>query len=175
MEYTAEDLVSHRLQRVGVLVAKPKFDQLGTDLIGLVGVTDNAKFCRIQCKGRSLLNSPTARVEIPRGYASDAFVAFLYVDTGNPTETHLFCFTGDDIRKWKGDAENYCLNISRSTFVTELAAFSFTEQRAALVKKLIIGVGAVGQFNTANYGYVESSLGGISASLSGTFKPKSDT
>lgn len=173
MEYTAEDLISHRLQRAGVLVAKPKFDQQGADLIGLIGVTDNAKFCRIQCKGRSLVNSKTARVEIPCGYASDAFVAFLYVETGNPAETHLFCFTGSDIRSWRSEAGKYCLGINRDTFSTELSAFSFTEQRVAAVKQLIIGVGTVGQFNVGQYGYIESSLEGVSATLLGASKPKS--
>lgn len=40
--YTAEDLIAHKLQRYGLLVAKPKFDQSGTDLIALDEVKDGA-------------------------------------------------------------------------------------------------------------------------------------
>lgn len=76
MEYTAEDLIAHKLQRANILVAKPKFDQDGADLLALLHVKDNAKFCRIQCKGRSL-GKYGASVEIPTKYVSDGFVLFL--------------------------------------------------------------------------------------------------
>lgn len=29
MEYTAEDLIAHKLQRAGILISKPKFDREG--------------------------------------------------------------------------------------------------------------------------------------------------
>ena len=43
-----DDFLAHKLQRSGLLVAKPKFDRDGTDLIALMEVADGAKFCRIQ-------------------------------------------------------------------------------------------------------------------------------
>ena len=82
MEYTAEDLISHKLQRHDILVAKPKFDQEGADLLGLLGVSDGAKFVRIQCKGRSLVNSDHSTVDVPMPYVTDGFVLFLFVETG---------------------------------------------------------------------------------------------
>ena len=41
IEYTAEDLIAHKLQRGGLLVAKPKFDRDGTDLIALMVIEPN--------------------------------------------------------------------------------------------------------------------------------------
>ena len=68
MEYTSEDLISHKLQRSGILISKPKFDREGTDLIALMQVKDGTRFCRIQCKGRSLVNSSSSSIEIPKEY-----------------------------------------------------------------------------------------------------------
>ena len=45
MEYTAEDLIAHKLTRSGFLVAKPRFDQEGADLLAFLKVKDGAKFC----------------------------------------------------------------------------------------------------------------------------------
>jgi hypothetical protein len=93
MEYTAEDLIAHKLQRGGLLVAKPKFDQEGADLLALLDVADGAKFCRIQCKGRSFGGSPHSSVVVPMRYVTDAFVLFLFIETGELKRTHLYCFT----------------------------------------------------------------------------------
>lgn len=82
MEYTAEDLIAHKLQRSGLLVAKPKFDHDGADLLVLLDVKDNAKFCRVQCKGRSLRTRKHTEVLIPRKYATNGFVVFVFVETG---------------------------------------------------------------------------------------------
>jgi len=171
MEYTAEDLIAHRLQRGGILVAKPKFDREGTDLIGLVGVSDGAKFCRIQCKGRSLTSSPNSNIKIRCSYATDGFVAFLFVDTGESTETHLYCFTGQEVRGWKSDGTDYCLTISQSTFARDLEPFALTDERIATVKRLIISVGVIGEFNTTLYGFINSTLEDATASISGTSTP----
>lgn len=68
MEYTAEDLIAHKLQRAGILISKPKFDREGTDLIALMEVKGGAIFCRIQCKGRSLIKSESSSIKIPQKY-----------------------------------------------------------------------------------------------------------
>lgn len=101
LEHIAEDLISHALQRNNILVAKPKFDHNGADLLALLDVSDGAKFCRIQCKGRSLLNSPDSRIEIPSIYATDGLVVILFIEDGNPVEECLYCFFGKEIRQWK--------------------------------------------------------------------------
>ena len=81
LEHIAEDFIAHVLQRNHILVAKPKFDHNGTDLIALLDVADGAKFCRIQCKGRSLINCKRSHIDIPEGYVTDAFVVILFVET----------------------------------------------------------------------------------------------
>lgn len=121
MEYTAEDLIAHKLQRAGLLIAKPKFDREGTDLIALMEVKDGAKFCRIQCKGRSLINSKSSSVKIPKKYTTDSFIVFLYIDDGDVNSTHLFTFFVEDIKTWKLKKEDeYILNFTKANFQTIL-------------------------------------------------------
>lgn len=81
MEHTAEDLIAYRLQRSDIFVAKPKNDLDGTDLMAYLEMKDGIKFCRIQCKGRAVINSK-ASIEISKDYVSPGFVVFLYVDNG---------------------------------------------------------------------------------------------
>ena len=75
LEYTAEDLISHKLMQAGLLVAKPKFDREGTDLLALLQMADGVKFCRIQCKGRSIKDS-NSNIKIPTSYVTNGFVLF---------------------------------------------------------------------------------------------------
>ena len=53
-EYTAEDLITYKLQRFDIYVAKPKFDIDGTDLFAMLRFESDAgvvfKYCRVQCK-----------------------------------------------------------------------------------------------------------------------------
>ena len=50
LENIAEDLISHKLQHHGLLVAKPKSDRLGTDLLVFAEMADGVKFCRVKTK-----------------------------------------------------------------------------------------------------------------------------
>lgn len=120
---TAEDLISYRLQQAGLLVTKPKFDREGTDLIVFMTVSDGAKFCKVQCKGRSLAKSNTSNIQVFKSYVTDAFVLLLYIDDGFDDRVNLFCFFSDDIKeKWKlksfkeSSKDIYRLNISKSVF-----------------------------------------------------------
>jgi hypothetical protein len=54
--YTAEDLISHKLQNAGLLVAKPKFDRDGTDFLALISV-GNGLFANL--KGDEFSNFAT--------------------------------------------------------------------------------------------------------------------
>lgn len=135
LEYTAEDLISHKLQRGGLLVAKPKFDRDGTDLIALMEVADGAKFCRIQCKGRTLAGNKSSNVEIPEEYVKGAFFVFLYVETGN-SEPCIFCFSTKDMKsRWilktnkKTYKKFYYLGFTKSTISNQ-------ENKANLLKFL---------------------------------------
>lgn len=156
MEYTAEDLIAHKLQRSGILVAKPKFDRDGADLLALLGVSDGAKFCRIQCKGRSLVRSSGSSVEIPKKYVTDGFILFLFVETGQADLTHLYCFFGRDIRShWHQHGDSYVLSIFRSTLQSALAQFVFDDSKVHEIKKAIIDVDVQGEFNRVIYGYLD--------------------
>jgi len=178
MEYTAEDLISHKLQRSGILVAKPKFDNEGADLLAFLGVSDGAKFCRIQCKGRSLINSPSSTIDVPKEYVTDAFTLFLFVETGNPNSTHLFCFFGKDIREtWRCSSDNrsFTLSLSQKKLSDDLARYEFGDNRVSELKKVIINVNVEGEFHKVMYGYGEATLPAIRMSGRGTFIPPSHT
>ena len=114
MEYTADGLIAHKLQRAGILVAKPKFNQEGADLLAFLDVSDGAKFCRVRCKGRSLVRSSSSSIEIPTHYVTDGLIMFLFVETGASDNTHLYCFFGPEIRAWGVRNGSYFLSISRS-------------------------------------------------------------
>ena len=148
LEYIAEDLIAHKLQRGGLQVAKPKFDRDGADLIAFMEVADGAKFCRIQCKGRTLISSNNSNVTIPKEYVEGAFFVFLYVDIGD-NEPHLFCFSAKEIiRYWKLTTAKktknkfYYLGISKKSFIDpdnelNFLRFSFTSDRIDQIKEII--------------------------------------
>jgi hypothetical protein len=154
MEYTAEDLIAHKLQRSGILVAKPKFDRDGADLLALLRVSDGAKFCRIQCKGRSLTSSSSSNVEVPKEHVTDGFILFLFVETGQSDRTPLYCFFGREIRSWRERGDSYALSISRSTLDSLLAQFAFDDSKVDEIKKAIAAVDVNGEFNKVIYGYL---------------------
>jgi ribosomal protein S24E len=138
MEYTAEDLIAHKLQRAGILISKPKFDREGTDLIALMEVKGGASFCRIQCKGRSLIKSESSSIKIPQKYVTDSFVTFLYIDDGNEENTHLFTFFVDDIIKWNlNDKNEYVLSFRKSNFEKRFTDNTFSEKSVEKIKKII--------------------------------------
>jgi len=149
MEHIAEDLISHKLQQAGFLVAKPKFDRNGADLLVFMNVNEETKFCRIQCKGRSLLNSNSSNIEVLKSYITESFVLFLYVDDGNDNTTSLFCFFASDIeRNWNfksykdSSKDLYRLSFSKTTFrnsnkLNSLIKYSLTENKIDLIKRLI--------------------------------------
>ena len=71
-EYTAEDLITYKLQRFGVYVAKPKFDIDGTDLFAMLRFESDTgvifKYCHVQCKYRSLVGAGKNAVDILEYY-----------------------------------------------------------------------------------------------------------
>ncbi len=169
MEYTAEDLIAHKLQRAGILVAKPKFDREGADLLAFLAVSDGAKFCRIQCKGRSLMNSKRSQVDISRKYVSDGFVLFLFVETGQREETHLFCFTAEDIRaKWSIHDDHYELAVSEIKMGSELAGFSFNDQKVQQIKGIIERTNVKQEFQQMIHGRLDVALEPVTLVATGT-------
>ena len=148
LEYTAEDLIAHKLQRGGLLVAKPKFDRDGTDLIALMEVADGAKFCRIQCKGRTLIKNKSSNVEIPKGYVKGAFWFFLYIDIGEENP-HIYCFSAKEIiNHWKLKTDKklhkkyYHLNFTQKAVLNkgkefDFAEFRFTDDKVEQIRETI--------------------------------------
>ena len=175
LEYTAEDLIAHKLQQSGMLVAKPKFDRNGADLLCFLHVCDAAKFCRVQCKGRSLKNSSSSNVEVPKEYVTDGFVLFLYVEKDHSPSSDIFCFFGNEIRdSWRlSKKQKYCLNFSRSNYEKIFSPYLFGPDRVTGIKKAIINADLAGEFNRVILGYMEAQESGSdSAMISGTISPK---
>lgn len=159
LEHIAEDLIAHALQRNKILVAKPKFDHDGADLFALLDVSDGAKFCRIQCKGRSLLSSAKSQIEIPVKYVTDAFIVILFIEDKQILEQNLFCFFGTQIRKWKKSKKNkYTLYFSKSNYREKLKNNVFSQKSVDEIIKSIINVNVKGEFKTMGHAYANLRL-----------------
>ncbi len=152
LEYTAEDLIAHVLQRSGILVAKPKFDREGADLLAFAELADGVKFCRIQCKGRTLIDSNSSNIRIPVSYVSPSLVVFLFIDNGELEEINLYSFFSSDIEQWKTSNNNYVLSISSSNFQRTLEFYKFNETKIELIKTVIKNAESKGEFRRIIYG-----------------------
>ncbi len=140
LEYTAEDLISHKLQRNGILIAKPKFDINGADLIAFINFEDSVKIGRIQSKGRTLFpgQRQAAKITIPKKYVHDAFFLFIYFDIGIDN-TELYLFNVKQIKEtWKKNTkEEYYLSI-RHNQLNKINPYLFNEQRIEEIKQCIL-------------------------------------
>jgi hypothetical protein len=136
IERIAVDRIAHELQRKDILVAEPRFDQNGADLLGLVEVNDDAKFCRIQCKGRSVADGKHPEVTIPCKYVSNGLVVFVYVETGDDEEPRVYCFFGDEVKKWKKRENEYVLPLSKNP-LGGLDEYRFNDRRAEQIKDIM--------------------------------------
>lgn len=144
LELVAEHFVSHTLGRHDILCAKPYFDQMGTDLLGIKQFPDTAKFCRIQCKGRTVTDKRN-HIDIHIEYVASDFVVFLFVEDGRFEDSNLYCFFHDEIRAWgaypKKKPTHYVLYLKQEgAFKEDLKEFKFGAERAARLTKLIEGV-----------------------------------
>jgi len=114
LEKIAEDKISFELQKHDLLVAKPKSDHLGTDLLVFAEIADSVKFCRIQSKGRSLEHSERSHIEINKDYATNGFICFLYLYFSYNSDG-LYLFLPTDIKQWKIiQDKKYQLSFTRS-------------------------------------------------------------
>ncbi len=169
MEYTAEDLVAHKLQRSGILIAKPRFDQEGADLLAFLQVKDGAKFCRIQCKGRSLFQSTTTHVEVPKKYVTGAFVLFLFIETGIKHKTLLYCFTAANIHdKWSSEEDQFSLSISETKLTSSLAEFEFNDDKIVRIRSIIEGSDTSEEFRQIIHGTLNVTLDPVTLKATGT-------
>lgn len=152
LEYTAEDLIAHVLQRYGILVAKPKFDREGADLLAFAELADGVKFCRIQCKGRTLIDSNSSNIKIPKSYVSPSLVVFLFIDNGVVEDINLYCFFSSDIEQWNTSNNNYVLSIKKGNFHRNLEFYKFNESKIKLIKTVIENAESKGEFRRIIYG-----------------------
>jgi hypothetical protein len=168
LEHEAEDYISSYLNRRGLLIAKPKFDVLGTDLLAFSEMNDGVKFCRIQCKGRSLSNSKSSNVSIPHSYVTDGFVIFLYVDAPL-VEPQLYIFFPNEIRQWHQNKKNeFVLTFSLSNFESKLAAYKVTDLKVKAFKLFIENANVSGEFKGLVLGEVSFSIPAITFSGTAT-------
>lgn len=173
LEYTAEDLVAHKLQREGILVAKPRFDQNGADLLALLQVRDGARFCRVQCKGRTLNPSSRAEVVVPLSYVTSGFVLFLFVEEERHEQTNLYCFFSHDMKSsWRQRNDSFVLSIKEETFRDELRAYEATPDRITALKHIIPTTNVDEEFSRVIYGSLRAvEEGGDTASFVGSVGP----
>ncbi|WP_201294548.1 hypothetical protein [Colwellia sp. 20A7] len=146
LEHEAEDYISSYLNRRSLLIAKPKFDVLGTDLLAFSEMNDGVKFCRIQCKGRSLLNSDNSNVHIPLNYVSDGFIVFLYIDAPL-VEPQLYVFFPQEVKNWKLNKKNdFVLTFSRNNFESKLSPYKVSDLKVKALKLFIENANVSGEF-----------------------------
>lgn len=94
LEQIGETLVTCSLLEAGILPTKPFFDHLGADLIGFTSVDDRGRFCRIQCKYRTL-NKRTS-ISIDASHVVGAFVLFVCIRVDK--QKRLYCLLPEEIR-----------------------------------------------------------------------------
>jgi hypothetical protein len=97
LEKEAENRIASELARYGILVAKPYFDKNGGDLLAMLSVKGDARFIKVQCKGRSLERSKSCQMKIPKKYVTHSFVLFLYLRSLTPPGVFIYIFFENDI------------------------------------------------------------------------------
>mgnify|MGYP003591089324 CR=1 FL=1 len=156
LENIAEDKIAFELQKHDLLVAKPKSDRKGTDLLVFAEMADGVKFCRIQSKGRSLEHSDRSSVQIQVDYVTDGFLCFLYLYYSENLD-ELYLFLPEDIRQWKENKKGkYVLNFAKSNAREKLSSFLFDANKAQLIKTQISLAETHGEFQKMIYGMLTS-------------------
>lgn len=137
LENIAELKIAHELQKHNILIAKPYFDQNGTDLLAFSKMEDGVKFCRVQCKGRTVKKDGKNGIEILKDYVSGGFIVFLYVDFGDFTD-QLYMFHASEIEEWNLSPDNeYTLSLSDSNLREKLEKFIFNYSKVEILKHII--------------------------------------
>lgn len=113
----------------GIIIAKPNADRKGTDLLGFLEIDDHVKFCRIQCKFRTLRKKKT-QIKILPDYISNAFVLTLTF----PFQSSLLSvvFLKKDILAWNDSTLSVCLDD-----VDKLRDKYLLESRIEEIKRII--------------------------------------
>ncbi|MCF4009490.1 hypothetical protein [Rheinheimera sp. UJ63] len=168
LELEAEDFIASRLNRRDLLIAKPKFDVLGTDLLAFSQMNDGVKFCRIQCKGRSLSKSKRSNISIPSKYVTDGFIVFLYIVTPSP-EPFLYMFFPAEVRQWtKNKGDDFVLAFSLNNFESKLASYKVTDLKVKALKLFIENANVSGEFRNLVVSEINLSWPAFTVSVNAT-------
>ena len=156
LAHIAEDLITHHLQRSGLLVAKPKNDRLGTDLLVFDQIADGVKFCRVQCKGRTV-SRRGAKITIPEQHVTAGYLLLAYLTTG-ADEGCLYLFLPTVVQTWPKSAKGvYTLNVGRD-YESKLKPWKFGPHHVQQIKHIIQQAEAVGEFKFVVFGTAYLSL-----------------
>ena len=150
LEHIAEDRISSELQGAGLLVAKPKFDEKGTDLLVYLEMDDGAWFCRVQCKGRSLKSSNSSSIKIPVDYVTNGFLVALFLEVSEQ-EKMIYVFLPSEIREWNKSNGDYRLSLYKPTVIKNLKQCLFDKTKVGLINTLIRGAEFSGNFQNLVY------------------------
>lgn len=135
LEKEAELKIASELLRYEIIVAKPKVDKLGADLLAMLRVDDGAHFIRVQSKGRSLEKRKSCHIEIPKNYVTESFVCFLYLRQPSVSGVILSVFFSDDILSWTiNRKDEYTFSVSVGSYQEKLKPYKFNGEK---VKRLI--------------------------------------
>jgi hypothetical protein len=164
LEHVAEDRTTSQLQEMGFLVAKPKNDQNGTDLLVFMTIKDGVKFCRAQCKGRTVSPTHGAHIEIPQDYVTPGFVLFLFL-TIDPGDGTLYFFEPNTIKNWNKNNEGaYTMRISPN-YKKDLESWVFSTDSIVQIQTIIKDAETSGEFRFIVFGKVKAE---ISLSITGS-------
>lgn len=146
-----ENYVAYKLYKWGILVAKPYFDRNGADLLALRKVDKEAKFIRIQSKGRTIKDNQTSSLEIPKFYVDDDFITFLHIEVeqvDDENEIYFYCFFSNDIKEWESNNENYKLHIPNKFYKKDsFNSCLFNKEKAHKIIEIIENANVGESFN----------------------------
>jgi hypothetical protein len=135
-ELTAEMRLASELTPMGILVAKPYFDQMGADLLGFIASDPKGFICRIQSKFRDC--SRRSQVELPAEYIEKAFLLYLHMVVGG--QLHQAFLLPQEIRERFTSAKVRGKNILRITLTPKKATDLGGDPDLALTPKKVTAI-----------------------------------
>lgn len=148
LEKEAENRIASELARYEIIIAKPMVDKLGADLLAMLRVDDGARFVRVQSKGRSIVNSKSCHIEIPKDYVTKSFVCFLYLRLPSESGVMLSVFFSEDILSWTlNPKDKFTYSVSEGSYLDKLKNHEFDDNKAKKLIRVIQDADVREQFN----------------------------
>jgi len=140
LEMVAENLIAHFLQRHGILMAKPCFDQDGGDLIAMTN-DSGVRFCRIQSKGRTVLPGKGSNVLVKHEYVRPSFILCLYIEDNSFDQLNLFVFFHEQIQQWPTTKDgHFKLELNQESWISDLEPFKIKKETVQRIANDIMDV-----------------------------------